>query len=187
MTYIKYILFIVSIISIIIWSKSCNNKIDVVKDNDTIVVVDTQWVEKEVETPVYVPDIRYVERPVYLPGKIDTQYVIGDYYSKYYYEDSIKNEDVTIIIKDSVTQNKISSRQVKYSICYPVISTNTTVFAQNQRIYAGISTNFNASGISYIGTDITFKTKKDRLFSIGGGVNNQLVPVISAKIGWRIK
>ena len=77
-------------------------------------VVKTDTIVKELTEYVYNTDTIYKILTEFDTIKI-TEYVMA-YFDTLYYSDTIKNEDLTAIVQDTVTQNRITSRQFKYQI-----------------------------------------------------------------------
>ena len=102
----------------------------------------------------------------------------------------IDHDSVKIYIKDSITQNKISSRQLSYNIKYPTkIITNTIVkFPKpKNQYYIGLGAGFNQSGLNYEGVEFMLKSKNEKLYGLGLGITNKpLLPQINAKMLWKL-
>lgn len=128
-------------------------KIDTVYQRDTITeiryklkyktIVDTAWKEKDV----------------------DTAAILQAYFDKNYFADTLVNDSALFVeVKDTVTQNKIYSRDFSIIRNYPTITKETVITktVEMDGLYMG----------GYIGTDygvqLQYKYKKN-LIGVGGG------------------
>jgi hypothetical protein len=90
-----------------------------------------------VTVKVPVPYDSVVVDTFYCASVIDTAEILKDYYSKYFYQDTIKSNSVTAILCEEVTQNRITGRQVFIQNLRPQAITNKYVEPAN-KIYAGL-------------------------------------------------
>ena len=176
--------------------------------------IDTVFVDKIVEVPKYVPKYidRVVEKIVEIPADVDSLKIIEDYYSKYVVKDTLKltyefAPEIVIdamgtkpnptlgfgILTDTISQNQIVSRDVIWNFQVPTIY-NTKVVKElpKTQLYWGLNGGFNREDvITNISGSLLLKTKKDKIFQLGLGVQNnsntqQLSPYISAGMYWKI-
>ena len=178
----EYIIIIVLVV-VLLLQRACN-KNDVV--TETIIKTEIKWDTINKTTPVYIPkwktrteiDIDTFTVP------IDTIAILKDYYAIYAYSDTISTDSVTIVMNDSITQNKIKSRIIDYKIIYPTITiTKETVINKSQLYYGlGIKTGANIS----IGPELLYKTKNNQAFGFGLGINQNLQPSLSIRMYWKI-
>ena len=117
---IEYIIIVLLVAALLLqWTCS-----DVKVEGTTITKTEVKWDTIKTETPVYVPkwntrtevDIDTFTLP------IDTNAILGDYFAIYNYIDTVGTDSVKIVINDSITTNKIASRQVNYKVIYPTIT-----------------------------------------------------------------
>lgn len=112
---------------VILWMRACQERPisqEPIIQTTTKTIYDTLTFNSNVYIPKYITRIKHDTTLQY----VDTSKVIEDYYSTYYYQDVVDHDSVKIYINDSITQNKISSRQLSYNIKYPTkIITNTIV------------------------------------------------------------
>ena len=153
---------------------------------DTVRTIDTSYVTVEREIPTYVPQWRTrVEHDTV--HDIDTAYVSGDYYATYVYNDSLINDTLKLYINDSITQNKIKNRHLKYSLTYPTI-TITDVITENKReYYIGGGLAGGKSGLASLGPEFLFRNTNRQAYGLGVGLNGQLKPVVSLKFYWKLE
>jgi hypothetical protein len=182
----KFYFIIIVVLIIIILLQKCVGK-DIVKvptnTNDTI--RDTSWVTVTKEIPTYIPKwktkIEYVHDTTKI---IDTAYVIGDYYSTYYYKDSLIEDSTSIYVYDSISQNKIKSRSIKYKSVHPTIT--NTVIKNKFEFYYGVGLVGSQNGINYFGPEFLLRTKNKNAYGIGLGIDGNLQPNLSLRAYWKI-
>tara|TARA_B110000459_G_scaffold34000_1_gene35786 strand:+ start:110 stop:805 length:696 start_codon:yes stop_codon:yes gene_type:complete len=175
--------------------------------------IDTVFVTKEVKVPTYIP--KYITKvetvEVQIPIDIDTLAIVEKYFSTYQvkdtlnlsYEfplgvtDSLGNKPSPNlgfgIITDNISQNSIISRDVDWTFQIPTIY-NTSIVKElpKTQLYWGLNGGFNREDvITNISGSLLLKTKKDKIFQLGLGVQNnsniqQLSPYISAGMYWKL-
>jgi hypothetical protein len=182
-----YFLIIVTLIIVILLQKSCGGGKVIVPENDTITVTDTSYATIIEYVPTYVPKwntkIKYIHDTTV---KIDTSYVIGDYYSTYYYEDSLKTDTLNFHIGDSITQNKIKVRNIKYTLKFPTVTTTNTIIKNKNEFYAGLGLVGSSTGINFFGPELLLRTKKKQVYGLGVGIDGNLQPNLSLRVYWKI-
>ena len=175
--------------------------------------IDTVFVEKRVEVPTYVPKYvdRVVEKIVKIPTHVDSLQIIKDYYSKFVTKDTLRltyefAPEITIdsigtkpnptlgfgVITDTITQNKILSRDVVWNFEVPTIY-NTTIVKDlpKTQLYYGFNLGGNKQDIfSTASGGLILKTKSDKLYQLNLGVQTNgvdgVVPYIGGGIFWKI-
>jgi hypothetical protein len=184
-TNLQTILIIVLVVAIIL-IKNCNKEttpsepITITKvevTHDTIVKEVTRY------KPKY---ITVIEKQYDTTLVIDTVYVLNDYFSTYVYEDIQKLDSLNLTIRDSVSQNKISSRSIRYELIYPRTTITNTVYINNNEFYLGLGLQGSSKQLNYIGGELIYKNKKKHLYGLGIGVNQELQPVLSSRLYWKI-
>jgi len=172
-------------------------KYEVIKHEiDTVDIIKTKIVTKKGDD-IYHEVI--VEKEVKVPTVIDTAALLKDYYSKVLYKDTLKLDgDLGIIaLIDTISQNKILGRIWDAKIRERIIKEELIVKepAKNQVFY-GLNAGFNKEDyVSAIGAGIILKTKKDKIYQLGAGVNNRTTdgtngsfsPYVGAGVYWKIK
>lgn len=175
--------------------------------------IDTVFIEKRVEVPTYVPKYvdRVVEKIVKIPTHVDSLEIIRDYYSKYVVKDTLRltyefAPEITIdslgtkpnptlgygILSDTITQNKIFSRDVVWNFKVPTIY-NTTIVKDlpKTQVYYGFNLGGNKNDIfSTASGGLILKTKTDKLYQLNLGVQTNgtdgVVPYIGGGMFWKI-
>ena len=184
-----YFIIILILIIIILLQKCGGNGLDKGGKiiHDTITTVDTTYTTITKEIPKYIPKwdtkIKYIHDTTKV---IDTAYVIGDYYSTYVYKDSLVTDTLKVYINDSISQNKIKMRDIKYKITLPTITITNNINKRRNEFYYGFNIAGGKFGINNFGPELMLKTKNSSAYGIGVGLNGSLQPVVSLKMYWKI-
>jgi hypothetical protein len=163
---------------------------------DTVDIVKTKVVTKKGED-IYHETI--VEKEVIIPAVIDTMALLKDYYSKVLYKDTLILPDSlgTVSVIDTITQNKILGRTFNANVKQRTIKETMIVKElPKTKIFYGLEGGFNkADFVSSVGAGVLINTKKDKIYQLGLGVNNQTIdgvngsfsPYIRGGVYWKIK
>jgi hypothetical protein len=182
-----YFLIIAILVIVILLQKSCSGGKATVPENDTITVTDTSYVTVTKYVPTYVPKwhtkVKYVHDTTV---KIDTAYVIGEYYSTYFYKDSLISDTLHFYINDSISQNKIQSRSLKYTLKFPTVTVTNTVIKNKNEFYVGLGLVGSKTGINFFGPELLLRTKKKSVYGLGVGINGSFEPQLSLRVYWKI-
>ena len=174
---------------------------------------DTIYVEKEVKVTKYVPKYitKEVIKEVEIPVDVDSLAIIKDYFSKVTVKDTLNltydfpdvvtdslgnkpNGDLGFgILTDVISQNSIESREIDWFFKIPTVY-NTTIVKElpKNEFYWGLNGGFNKEDIiSNVGAGLILKNKKNNLFQLGLGIQNnsntsQLAPFITGGMYWKI-
>ena len=165
-------------------------------DIDTVDIVKTKIVTKKGED-IYHETI--VEKEVIIPAVIDTAALLKDYYSKVLYKDVLVLPDSlgTVSVTDTISQNRILGRTFNANVKQRTIKETTIVKElPKTKIFYGLEGGFNkADFVSSVGAGVLINTKKDKIYQLGLGVNNQTIdgvngsfsPYIRGGVYWKIK
>jgi hypothetical protein len=165
-------------------------------DIDTIDIVKTKIVTKKGED-IYHETI--VEKEVIIPAVIDTMALLKDYYSKVLYKDTLVLPDSLgiVALNDTISQNKILGRTFNASVKQRTIKETTIVKElPKTKVFYGLEGGFNkADFVSSVGAGVLINTKKDKIYQLGLGVNNQTTdgvnggfsPYLRGGVYWKIK
>lgn len=131
-----------------------------------------------------------VEVPVYIPQDADTNLILKDYFSKRFYIDTIDlGQKSFVIIKDTITENKIITRIFESSITEKII--NDTFFLKELpkvKFFIGLQSGFDRSSIiNYGGVNLLYNDKKDRIFGLGVGLNSNRQTTLMGSVYWKLK
>jgi len=153
-------------------------------ERDTV----TEYVTIEKESIVYRPKIKYITKvdiDTFLTP-VDTLAILADYYAVKTYEDTQVLDSLNITITDTVSQNQILGRQIAYNFTYPRKTIKETVYINQRELYFGLRGIGNIDQVSYLGGEMLFRNKKKQVYSFGVGVDQNLVPVISLSMYWKL-
>ena len=181
-------LVIVALVVLLFLQRSCSPsstltekvKVDTLIQFDTIEIIKNnyvpQWKEKIV---TQIDTIR---------DTIDTAIIIQDYYSKYYYSDTVKVDTIgNLVINDTICQNTIFKRNINTNIVIPTLHVTKIVYVNKTEFYWGLGLGGNAGQINYIGADFVLKLKNDQAYGFGVGLDNTLKPAFRGSMLWKIK
>jgi hypothetical protein len=151
---------------------------------DTIV----EYVMIEKQYPIYVPKTKYITRVKLDTFKfpIDTIAILSDYYAIKTYEDKQVLDSLSLTITDTISQNQIKSRKIAYTFTYPRTTTRETIILNKRELYFGIGATGNQNQLQYLGSEVLYRNKKKQAYGLGIGVNQELVPVISGRMYWKL-
>ena len=121
-----------------------------------------------------------------VPQKIDTNAILDDYFASYVYSDIQNLDSIKLEIQDTISENKIVSRSIKYSILYPTITITNTKYINRHEFYLGVGFAGSTQRLSFAGLQFNYKDKKRNLFGIGFGIDSDIQPVLSAQCLWRL-
>ena len=163
---------------------------------DTVDIVKTKVVTKKGED-IYHETI--VEKQVVIPAVIDTMALLKDYYSKVLYKDTLILPDSLgiVALNDTISQNKILGRTFNASVKQRTIKETMIVKElPKTKVFYGLEGGFNkADFVSSVGAGVLINTKKDKIYQLGLGVNNQttdgtnggFTPYVRGGVYWKIK
>jgi hypothetical protein len=131
-----------------------------------------------------------VKVPVYIPANVDTQGILKDYFSRRFYVDTLDlGQKSFVIVKDTITENKILARVFESSITERII--NDTLFLAElpkRQMFVGFQMGLDKKDIfNYGGLGLLYKDKKDKIFSLGIGINSNQMTTIMGGVYWKIK
>lgn len=195
-------LMIISLIVIILLLRMCDGESEEVKKGDTIKVNGKKYevVDRRRDTTYVTRDsiifregkkIKVeVKVPVYIPTEVDTQNILKDYFSKRFYIDTLDlGQKSFVIIKDTITENKILARVFESSITERIIS--DTLFLKEppkRQMFIGFQMGFDKKDlINYGGLSLLYKDKKDKIFGLGIGINSNGQPTLMGNMNWKIQ
>jgi hypothetical protein len=153
-------------------------------ERDTV----TEYVTIEKESIVYRPKIKYITKvdiDTFLTP-IDTLAILADYYAVRTYEDTQVLDSLNVTITDTVSQNQILGRQIAYNFTYPRKTITEKIYINQRELYFGLRGIGNKDQVSYLGGEMLFRNKKKQVYSFGVGVDQNLVPVISLSMYWKL-
>lgn len=132
------------------------------KDNNTTVIIKDSTILPPitVNVPPGKPTIIY--QPV--PADVDTSEVIRAFFAQLNYSDSVITDTVSIYIRESVTRNMLSAREVKWKLNIP-IQTVTEYHTSKRELMIGAMAGYtDRVNLSLMGG---YKTQNGQLFMAG--------------------
>ena len=156
---------------------------------EVITEVVTKWDTVSVEKTKYVPKI--IDRVVYdidsFPTPIDTVAILKDYYSKYFYSDTIHIDTLgTVIVNDTITRNLILFRDVQSNIFVPTTTITNTIYLYKREFYGGISVGATNQAVQNINGELLYVNKKRNAYGFGVGLNPDFQPIYTVRMYWKI-
>lgn len=129
--------------------------------------------------------------PTTPPVDVNKDSIVKEFYTKYTYKDTLKLKDNlgTIYITDTVFKNKIKDRTFTANVVEKTIN-NTAIVKEKPKnqLYIGGVAGFNQTDIvNYVGPGLLFKTKLDKIYSIGIGVGTDKQVSVQGGLYWKIK
>ena len=122
-------------------------------NTDTVFLKPTdRWHALEVPTPV----TYRVEVPgapgqtITIPAVIDSMAIVKDYFTKRHYQDSVKNDSISIFITETAFKNEIINRRMWYKWTAPTMVLKETKTVERQLAFAGVDILGNANTLQFI-------------------------------------
>jgi len=134
----------------------------------------------------------YVDKPVYVdvPKEIDTLSILKDYYAKYCFKDTLKLKDSLgyISVVDTISQNKIHKRIFDAHVNKFTIKETLIVkdLPKNQFFIGGVMGFDKVNIVNFAGPTFLFKTKKDKIYSLGIGYSLSKQLNVQGGLYWKI-
>ena len=197
---IKNIIIIVLIVMIILL-KQCNgslidfnlfgnkNKQPDPIEGTVITKIETKWDTVKFDSLVYVPKWRVRVDTVHdtTLKYIDTLSILKDYYATYFYSDTLELDSIgNIIINDTISQNSIIFREINPNIYIPTTIIQRDSLISKNEFYYGFGLAGNQEQFNYIGGELLWRSKRKKVIGVGLGINQNLQPVGSLRLMWKI-
>ena len=187
---IKNVVIFGLVIVIILLQRCSGNHNETPTEPTIITKVETRYDTITKEVPTYIPKI--VTKIVYntdtlnIVQPVDTAAILADYFATYIYHDIQDFDSLNIQITDSVSQNQIMARRVKYDLIYPTTVITQTQFINNREFYVGFGVTGTKQQLDYVGASILYRTKAKKVFGVGIGLDSELQPKISTQFLWNL-
>ena len=182
-------LIIVALIIVILLMRSCSGNQTITEPRvitNTVTQYDTITKKVPNYVPKYITKIEYIRDTILDKRPVDTLAILKDYFATYVYVDNQKLDSLNITIKDSVSQNKIFARSITYDLIYPTTTITKEIYLNNRELYWGFGLQGRPDQFNYIGGEFLYKNKKKQIYGLGIGVNQDLQPVLSGRLYWKI-
>jgi len=187
---IKNVIILVLII-VILLLRQCSGSSTITPSEPTIITkteIKYDTITKEV--PKYIPKIvTRIETNIdtlFLTQNIDTLSILKDYFAKYVYEDVQRLDSLNLVITDTVSENRILARSIKYDLIYPTVTVTETKYINPREFYFGFGLNGNTGQFNYVGAQLLYRSRKKQAFGLGIGINENLQPVLSTQFLWKL-
>lgn len=137
---------------------------------DTVFIVDTipgdtvlRVIYQDRPRPVYID----TGSTIIIPANVDTNAILRDYFAKVYYSDTLNDTSYRVVIRDTVTENRIAWRQVQFQNLRPtVINRYTITNDYGDGFYPGIGVSYGEKASLNLG--VIYKNKSRWMFGITG-------------------
>lgn len=182
-------LLIVALAVILLLQRNCSG--DKTVEPEVIVTIETKWDTVKVTQTEYIPKWRTKVVTEYdtvpIPLNVDTLEILKDYYSKYYYKDTLTLDTLGfLVLSDTVTMNRISNRSFTSNIKIPTTTITKETYLNKRELYWGLGVQGRTDQLNYLGGEFLYKTKNKQMYGLGVGVNQDFVPVLSGRMYWNI-
>ena len=194
------LLIIAALVIVILLQRTCTPKNSEPKE---IIKIDGKKYEviKRVTDTLKIPVIHnvykkgediYHEIPVYVdvivPSNIDTGLILKKFYATHVYKDTLQLKDSLgfIAVTDSISKNKLVSRSWNAKVNKTTINNTIYLKELSNQFYLGGSLGMQRPGQFLLGGNAILKTKTDKVFGLGVGVNSQLQPFFQGSMLWKI-
>lgn len=174
---------IILLLLVIVYLKNCTHLPPI--SPTTVTVTEVKWDTVNIPSIKYVP--KWKDKIVYrtdtlFQPPIDTSLVLEDYYSSYYYQDTVHLDTIgRIVIKDTVSQNKITSRTVEPTINLPTVFVTTTEYINQREFYIGGGISLSRQQVQAFQGEVLLRDKNQQAFGAGVGITSELQPILSIK------
>lgn len=180
-------LLIVVLVIMVLFQSQCSKKPTV--EPEVIVTIETKWDTVEVVQTEYVPKwkTKLVVEYDTIPSDIDTILILKDYYAKYSYTDTLTLDTLGfLVLNDTITMNSILSRSFVSNIKIPTTTITKEIYLNKREFYWGLGLQGQTGQLNYLGGELMYKNKQKNMLGLGLGVNQDLQPVLSGRIYWKI-
>jgi len=191
-------LIIIGLIIVIFLLRECRGeKSPLPTEPVKVVKVETKYdtIVKEVTSyvPEYRTEVKWKTKTIHdtievhdtIP--IDTASILKDYFKAYAYNDTLKEDSITLIVNDIISQNQIMSRNIKYSLVYPTKIIQTEREVNKRELYLGFGIGGDRQQLSFVGSELLLRNKKERIYGVGLGINQNFEPILTFKMSWKVK
>jgi len=156
-----------------------NKRIEQTVEGTVITKIETKWDTVKIDSLVYIPKWKTKIETIHdtIPANIDTLDILKDYYTKYFYTDTLDLDSLgNIIIKDTISRNSIVFRQITPNLLLPTTTIERDSLISKHEFYVGIGLAGNRTQFNYIGGELLFRSKRKKVYGIGLGLNQTLEP-----------
>jgi hypothetical protein len=180
-------LLIIILAVVLLYQSQCSKKDPI--EPEVIVTIETKWDTVNVTQTEYVPKWRtkVVTEHDTIPQDIDTMSILRDYYAKYHYTDTLTLDTLGfLVLNDTISKNSVLSRSFTSDISIPTTTITKEIYLKKREFFWGMGLNGDPSQLNYLGGEFMYKNKQRNMFGVGVGVNQDLQPVFSGRMYWKI-
>lgn len=180
-------LLIIVLVVLLFLQRSCSS--DPIPDTKIVTKIEVKYDTINTVTKTYIPKWKTKIETIHdtFQADIDTLAILKDYYTKYYYSDTLKIDTVGYaIINDTITQNFIAARKIKTNILIPTTTITKEIYLNENELYWGLGLQGRTDQINYLGGELLFRNKKKQVYGLGIGVNQDFKPVLSGRMYWKL-
>lgn len=199
MNFIKknYLYLIIGLLILVVLLQRCS--IDEPVVDPPVVKIDTVWVTRD--SLVYskpkiitiikgTPEVQYVPDTSYTKLVIQYKDLVDLYTAQNVFSDTLKIDSIGYVnVKDTITKNIIKGRSYNYNLKYPVVTKTITLQpVPKTQVYVGGGLQGDQySMINQFSTGLLLKTKKDQIYGLYTGIDNDGRIQYGLQIYWKIK
>ena len=158
-------------------------------EGTVITKIETKWDTIKIDSLIYVPKWRTHTITEYdtIPADIDTLSILKDYYTKYFYTDTLDLDTLgNIVINDTISHNLITSRKIIPNIYIPTTTIERDSLISKNEFYYGFGLAGNKQQFNYIGGELLWRSKRKKVIGLGVGINQNLQPILTGRLFWKI-
>ena len=123
-----------------------------------------------------------------VPANVDTAAILKQYYALQVYKDTLHLKDSLgyIAVIDSISKNSLLGRTWDARINKTTVTNTIYLKELTNQFYLGGSLGIQKPDDLMIGGNAILKTKTDKIFGLGFGVNTQLQPYFQGTMLWKL-
>jgi|GEM_PF-1733470 len=110
---------------------------------------------------------------VQVPVEVDTQGIINDYFSKYYYCQILRDSLLEAIIEDTISGNRLTNRKFSYKLLSPTSVVSRYERTEN-RYYFGVHAGIGPGGLAGLGPGL-WHTRDKVAYSVNYDFRNGIL------------
>ena len=125
-----------------------------------------------------------------VPIEIDTLNILKDYLATKIFVDTLRIDSMGYVsVRDTISENKIIGREYVSKLRMMIVTNKVIVKEPSKtQIHAGFGASFDKINLmNSLHGDILIKTKKDKIFSIGLGIDHTSAPFVNTTLYWKIR
>jgi hypothetical protein len=172
------------------------------KKSEIVTVHDTTWqvhdslIVKKIKIKETIHDTiatppEYIADTNYLTLKLQYEALVSDFLAKNVYADTVKLDTLGYVaVADTVYKNELLNRSYKYNYKIPTITVTTTITKYaplKGALFIGGGIAGNKNSLDVLQGGLLYKSKKDKIFGLNVGINNNSQVIYGFQSYWKIK